>query len=217
MYSPYFLIFDLDGLLIDSERLYQKVSFDLCATYGKVPSDALFQRVIGRKLAESMVIYVEMLELPISPETLYKMIVSRMKKEIKDHLDLMPGAREILSRFYGTLPMALATGSSMELLEVIFERTQIAHFFNVIQTSDTIKKGKPNPEIFQRVMKKFSASPSQCLILEDAQNGVVAAKKAGAYVIAVPNEYTRDFDFSSANCVLPDLYHASNHIAERIH
>lgn len=212
--DKHFIIFDLDGLLIDSETLYQKATFELCARFGKAPNEEVFKKVIGRKLQESMRIYVEMMDLPISPQEMFTLMKDYMKNEIRSNLSLMPGAIEILDTFYNSFPLALATGSSQEILDVVFERTNIAHYFDVIQSSDEIKNGKPNPEIFLLTMHKLRARPEQCIILEDAENGVIAANKSGAYVVAVPNRFTATYDFSKANIIVNNLFDAATHISD---
>ncbi len=216
MTTKKYIIFDLDGLLIDSETLYQKASYELCSRFGKRPGPELFQRAIGRKLAESMAIYVEMMDLPVTPQELLVMMKDRMKQEIRNNLQMMPGAMDILKHFFNNYPLALATGSSQDLLKVVFERTKINHFFDVIQSSDEVQNGKPDPEVFLKTMHKLRARPGECIILEDAENGVVAAHNAGAYVIAVPNKYTAGYDFSKADIILPDLNAAIQHMENKL-
>jgi len=206
------LIFDMDGLLIDSEELYHKASFDICAIFGKVPTDDVFTRCMGQKLAHSMAVYVEMMDLPVSPEELLSMMHERMVRDINDNLKMMPGATDILKFYHKKIPMALATGSSTIILDAVLKKTQMAEYFDVIVSADVVDRGKPDPAIFLHAAKKLGVEPQSAVIFEDAQNGVIAGHAAGAYVIAVPNRFTLGADFSKADIVVSNLFQAKEQI-----
>lgn len=210
------LIFDMDGLLIDSEKLYRKASFELLNQFGKIPGEDLFKKCIGRKLAQSMAIYVEMMDLPVSPDKMLYLMQKTMTKLIGEELTMMPGALDILEFYNGKCPIALATGSTKTILKAVLEKTNIEKYFDVILSSDEVKNGKPEPDIFLKAMEKLQVENDKCIIFEDAQNGVIAGRRAGAYVIAIPNEHTIKYDFSAADIVVKNLYKAMDHLHDRL-
>jgi HAD superfamily hydrolase (TIGR01509 family) len=159
-----------------------------------------------------MAVYVEMMDLPVSPEELLSMMHERMVRDIHDKLVMMPGANDILNFYHKRIPMALATGSSSIILNAVLEKTQMAKYFDVIVSADVVERGKPDPAIFLYASKKLNVESHEVVILEDAQNGVIAGHDAGAYVIAVPNRFTIGADFSKADIVVNNLFQANDHI-----
>jgi len=124
----------------------------------------------------------------------------------------MPGLSHIIDAFYGRLKLAISTGAQKEFLDIAVDQLGIRDKFDVLQASDEIIRGKPDPEIFLKTCDKLGLEPKECMVLEDSENGVRAARRAGCFVIAVPSEYTHMQDFCSAHFVASDLQEAANHI-----
>lgn len=206
------LIFDMDGLMIDSERLYFQAEREIAKKYGKNVNDEILWKMMGRNPVESMTFFVEELRLSLSPIDALNMRNRIMREKLKIDLKPMPGLIHILDTFYGSLKLAVCTGTQKELLDIVMDGLDIRDKFAVMQTSDRIKRGKPDPEIYLASCKKLGFNPKNCVVLEDSSNGALAGKRAGCYVIAIPSEYTLGQDFSFVDFVADDLFHAEKHI-----
>jgi len=209
------VIFDMDGLMIDSERLYFEAQREIGHRFKRKVKDELLWKLMGRKPLESLEIFVLDLNLPLSPEQAKKMRDEIMREKMMNDLKPMPGLYHILDSLYGKLLLAVSTGAEQEFLDITLDQLNIRNKFSVLQASDEIKIGKPNPEIFLVTCSKLGVAPEDSIILEDSENGVRAGKNAGSYVIAVPSDYTRSHDFSAADFVAADLFKAAEHIHEK--
>jgi HAD superfamily hydrolase (TIGR01509 family) len=195
------LIFDMDGLMVDTERLYFASERDVAARFGKEVKDGVLWKMMGRK--------------PVAaPEKLLEMRDEIMRRKLREDLRPMPGLERIVGDFHGTLRLAVATGATREFLDIVMDRLGLRDRFDVLQHSDDIVRGKPDPEIYVRTCSRLALPPGDCAVLEDSENGVVAAKAAGCRVIAVPSEYSRTHDFSRADFVAPDLFRAASRVHE---
>jgi HAD superfamily hydrolase (TIGR01509 family) len=206
------LIFDMDGLMIDSERLYFQAERELASRFGREASDELLGRMMGRKGLESMGIFVKELKLPLTAEEALALRTPLMRRLIAEDLRPMPGLGHILEAFAGRLKLAVATGASRKLLDIVVDRLGIRDKFDLLLPSDGIKSGKPDPEIFLAACAGLGLPPAECVVLEDSGNGVLAGRRAGCYVVAVPSAYSREHDFSPADAVVPDLFRAAAHV-----
>jgi len=207
------LIFDMDGLMIDSERLYWQVEKDLARGYRKEVKEETLWKMMGRRPIEGLRIFVEDLELPISADEALALRDGLMREKYRDESEAMPGLFQILDTFYGKLKLAVCTGAQREFMEVVVDRLKIREKFEVLQASDEVKNGKPDPEIYLTTCAKLGLEPAQCIVLEDSSNGALAGKRAGCYTIGVPSEYSRGQDFSFVDFVASDLFAAEKHIS----
>lgn len=209
---PAALVFDMDGLMIDSERLYFAAEREMAAAHGKELRDEQLWPLMGRKPIESLRLLREILQIETSPEDLFAWRNRLMLEKMRHDLGAMPGLAEMLEAFNGRLKLAVATGAQQEFLDIALDTLRIRPNFDVLQTADGLERGKPDPEIYVLACRRLELPPAACVVLEDARNGVLAAKAAGCPVIAVPNDYTRGQDFSEADWVEPDLFAASRRI-----
>lgn len=207
------IIFDMDGLMIDSERLYFQAEREIARTHGKEIEDGILWKMMGRNPIEGMEILVRELDLPISPREAMRMRNDLMREKMRTDLKAMPGLNHIIDAFFGRLKLAVSTGAPREFLDMAVDQLGMRDRFDVLQASDEIIKGKPDPEIFLRTCDRLGLEPEECVVLEDSENGVRAARRAGCFVIAVPSEYTQKQDFGSACFVASDLYEAADHIS----
>lgn len=202
------LIFDMDGLMIDSERLYFEVERALARRYGKEVRDETLWRMMGRTPLEGLTIYVRELDLPLSPAEAVVIRNDLMREKMKNDLLPMPGLFHILDSFRGGRKMAVSTGAPREFMDIALDKLGIRERFDVLLASDAITRGKPDPEIFLKTCEKLGVPPDRTVVLEDSENGVIAGKRAGCAVVAVPNDYTRGQDFSRADFIAADLFEA---------
>lgn len=206
------VVFDMDGLMIDSEKVYWAVGRQIAREFGTEVSDQTLGKMMGRSPLQSVEIYVSDLGLDISPRELLELRERRVQQALRDGVEPMPGLMEVLGELKPRFKLGVATSAPMHLVEVIFRQLGLAPYFQVVQTSDDVKHGKPDPEIYLKAMSRLGVAPAECFVLEDSSNGALAGKRAGAYVIAVPSQYTRDQDFSFADYVASNLRDAARQI-----
>ena len=204
------LIFDMDGLMIDSERLYGQAQRVIARSFGKELRDDVLGRMMGRKPIESLAIFAEEHGISAAPEELLRMRNDIMRMKLTHELEPMPGLDHILETYHGVLKLAVATGAQEEFLDLVVDQLGIRGRFDVLQSSDDVVAGKPDPEIYLVTCRKLGVAPAEGVVLEDSSNGALAGKRAGCSVIAVPTEYTRTQDFSCADAVARDLFEASS-------
>lgn len=208
------VIFDMDGLMIDSERVYWTAGRELAGRYGKSVQDATLGRMMGRSPIDSITVYASETGIDIDPATLLEQRDARVLQILQESAAPMPGLFEALDRLQGGYKLAIATSAKRYLVDVIDRSVNFVRYFQAVQTSEGILHGKPHPEIYFKAMAKIEVRPTACVVLEDSSNGARAGKSAGAYTIAVPSEHTRDQDFSFADHVADNLLAAVDRIEQ---
>lgn len=198
--------------MIDSERLYFESQRQIAARFGKTVSDQTLWKMMGRKPIESIRIFIKDLDIPVEEEEILRMRNQMMRDKLKNDLVAMSGLYEIIKNFKVKMKLAISTGAPREFLDIILEKLQLRDVFAFCQTSDDVRNGKPDPEIYIKTCKGLGLHSGQCVVLEDSENGVVAGKRAGCYVIAIPSEYTSGHNFSIADFIADDLFAAQKHI-----
>lgn len=209
------IVFDMDGLMIDSEKVYWAVGRGLAREFGKEVSDQTLGSMMGRSPIKSMEVYAQELGLKQSPHELLEMREARVKRALEQGVDPMPGLFEVLGEFKSKYKLAIATSAPMYLVDVIAAKLRLRPYFDAIQTSDDVVHGKPDPEIYLKAMSRLDVPPTECAVLEDSSNGALAGKRSGAYTIAVPSRYTRDQDFSFVDYIAKDLKDAARHLEQK--
>jgi HAD superfamily hydrolase (TIGR01509 family) len=207
------IIFDMDGLMVDTEPLYWEVARNLAHAHGTSVADETLRRMMGRSRIDSMRIFAS--ECGIDKTCPEDLLIEREKLMLERYargVEPMPGLREILERFHGRLKLAVATSSPRKFTDVLLPALGVARYFDVIQTGDEITHGKPDPEIYLKAMSKLQAEPRQCIVLEDSHAGALSGHRAGAYVIAVPSHLTESEDFSFADARAESLQQAVKEI-----
>jgi HAD superfamily hydrolase (TIGR01509 family) len=206
------VVFDMDGLMIDTEGLYWAVGRQMARDFGKEVQDETLGQMMGRAPLDSVSIYASALGLSQSPEELLEMREARVMQAMQKGIEPMPGLFEVLETFKPKFKLAIATSAPMRFLNVVLDGLGLRRYFDALQTSDDITHGKPHPEIYLRAMAKLNIPPAECFVLEDSSNGALAGKRSGAYTIAVPSQYTRQQDFKFVDFVAKDLLDATAHI-----
>jgi HAD superfamily hydrolase (TIGR01509 family) len=203
-------IFDMDGLLVDTEGLYFKAESKIARRRGKHFTVSLMQKMMGHKAAQSIRIMMDNLgidgpieEIEALRDTLYRDLLDKGVKPMRGMLDLLTWLESHGYR------KAVATASKPEFKDIIFDHLDLHHRFEVVVTADQVSEGKPSPEIYQLALHHLCLDPRECIILEDSPPGLKAAKRAGCPCIIVPNRFTRSQNFSEADLVAPHLFHQS--------
>lgn len=198
------VIFDLDGVLIDSEGLYYRAYSEVLKPYGvSVSREEYEEHWIAQGTGPEYI--VAKAHLPISPDELRQLRSPVYLGFLQTEVTLMPHVEEALSRLAPHFALTVATNSNREHLDKVLQRFAIDRFFPVTVARQDYKGAKPLPDAFLTAAKKLGLSPSHCVVIEDTYRGVRAAVAAGMACIAVPNEYTLRNDFSRASLVLPSL------------
>lgn len=203
---PLAVIFDMDGLMIDSERLYIESERYMASLRGKELPDSVISKMMGHKPIESMGIFKADLGLSEPAEELLAERDVLMREKLKHDLVPMPGLFDLLHYLDGRQPLAIATGAPGPFLDLMLDGLKIRDRFGVLVCADDVKRGKPDPEIYLLAAERLGAPAARCLVLEDSSNGIRAAASAGCMTIAVPSVYTKDQDFSLADTVCESLH-----------
>lgn len=201
------VIFDMDGVLVDSEPYWFRTREEFTRDLGKSWTDALQRMTMGVSTVEWARIMVEQLELDMTIEELIKEIKRRMLAHYEERLPVLPGAVEAVHTAAKGYPVALASGSPTELIDKVLQLTGLDKVFKTVVYGDTISRGKPAPDIYFEAARRLAVSPAQCIGIEDSANGIRSLKAAGMKAIAVPSpEYPlADEILKMADHVLPSL------------
>lgn len=181
-------IFDMDGLLIDSEPYWKIAEKKVFGELGLELTDEQLRQVMGFRLSEVVKYWYnyQPWENPNFAKTEAD-VLACVKQLITDKADAMPGVYETLTQLKkANYKMALASSSAMELIEVVVDKLHIRSFFDLLWSAQFESYGKPHPAIFLSVADKLSINPTNCVVFEDAINGVIAAKAARMQCIAIP-------------------------------
>lgn len=182
-------LFDMDGLLLDTEIIYTQVTQQIVARFGKTFDWSIKSNMIGRRAEESSRYLVNALQLPISPEE-YLHERDALMKVAFPHCAELPGARRLISHLSNRgVPIAVASSSSRELYELKTQNHPWFEMFDIVVTGDDpdINLGKPAPDIFLRAAALIDAVPANTLVFEDAPSGLAAATAAGMRTVVVPD------------------------------
>jgi HAD superfamily hydrolase (TIGR01509 family) len=198
------VIFDLDGLLADTERLHMESYKTVLGRLGHELSDEVYIEHwirIGKGIRQ----YLEENSLDLDLEEIRELKKNEYNRLVAEEAQPMPGAIELLEELHGSKTLVLATSSYGHSADAVMTALRIERFFNLVAAKESSARVKPAPDIFIHVSDTLEVSPLDCVVLEDSEKGVIAAISAGMKCIAVPNKYTRNSDLSSATLVLDSL------------
>jgi HAD superfamily hydrolase (TIGR01509 family) len=204
------LIFDLDGLLVDSEPLAAKAMDDFLRRYQLQRRPWVHARMLGRRLPEAIAIVREGYEMSEPLDQLIDVYAKMRLDALRGVVQALPGGREVIE--WGRshrLKLALASSGMRAHCDLSLSETGLAGSFDAEITGDDVTHGKPAPDLFLGAVAKLGVEPSDCVVLEDAPAGVAAGKAASMRVIAVPHAGTPRAHFEPA----PDAFVASLHDA----
>jgi HAD superfamily hydrolase (TIGR01509 family) len=182
------VVFDLDGVLIDSEPIWERVTRELLARHGRTFDRVIADQHMGMRLVDVVAAVLEAHDLEIDPGEFAKDLLDNLLREFERTLTRMPGAEDALRLAESLgLAVALATGSPRRVADAVIAR--YGWRFDTICTGDDVERGKPAPEIYQLAAERLGVDPGACVAIEDSRNGVRAAKAAGMVCIAVPEPW----------------------------
>jgi HAD superfamily hydrolase (TIGR01509 family) len=183
------VLFDMDGTLVDSEKVWDVGLRELARRYGGELTAAARTRMVGTSMAESMdILHTDISQPWRDPEASVTWLENRVHELFADGLIWRPGARELLAAVRAAgIPSALVTATRRRLVEVALG-TIGAHNFDIVVCGDEVGNSKPHPEPYLTAAAKLGADPRRCVAIEDSPTGVASAQAAGCLVVAVPSE-----------------------------
>ena len=201
------VVFDLDGVLIDSEPVWERVRRELVAERGGHWAPDAQRKLMGMSTQEWARYLSEDLGVGLPPDQVAALVIDRMAASYREHLPLLPGAVEAVRRLAARWPLGLASSAPAALIETVLQSSGLRPYFPVTMSTEQVPHGKPAPDIYLAVTARLGCSPPDCAAIEDSSNGLRSAAAAGLRVIAVPRpQYPPDPDaLAAASLVLPSL------------
>jgi sugar-phosphatase len=182
------VIFDMDGLLINSEPFWKAVEIEVFKTVGIELTEEMCLDTVGLRIDEVVTYWHEKQPWSnISKQEIEDKIVNKMIERITNEGEALPGVYDVIEFFWNKkTPMSIASSSYLSIIEAVVKRLKLEGLFEVIYSAEFEKYGKPNPATFLTTAEKLGVSPTNCLVFEDSFNGVLAGKSARMITIAVP-------------------------------
>jgi HAD superfamily hydrolase (TIGR01509 family) len=203
---PRAVVFDLDGLMFNTEELYQYVGGELLRRRGKTFEADLLDQMMGRPPRVSLQLMIDWHGLDNTPDQLAAESEAIFATILDARLECMPGLTELLDALEEhRIPKAIATSSGRSFVTSVLSRFDFEPRFDFILTAEDVTDGKPHPEIYLKAAERFGLPPAQVLVLEDSENGCKAAVTAGTFAVAVPGGHSCRHDFSGATMQVDSL------------
>lgn len=202
------VIFDMDGVLVDSEPIWQDVAIDVFATVGVPLTPEICQESTGLGTAAFVKhIYTRLPWKHESQEQIGEKILTLAHDRIGADAREMPGATELVRYFYEQkIPLAVASASPMNIIEIVLERLDLRRYFTLWHSALLEARSKPFPDVYLGAARKLGVNPTACLAFEDSENGMKSALAAGMLTVSVPAAYEyHDPKFDAATLKIPSL------------
>ena len=210
------LIFDLDGTLANTEMLHYRAW-----------KETLLKNGVAQFTLETFLNYVGTSNEKVATDFIFsdkiaKSVAGLIREKQALYLEFIPeirlcdGVREILTRYHKNKVLAVASSSYRLEIMAILQANELAEYFSEVIGGDMVEKKKPDPEIYLKVQSLLDVAPDECIAFEDSASGLIAAKNAGMYGVAIPNEFTRRHDFSRADRILDTLAEVNEELLQQI-
>jgi HAD superfamily hydrolase (TIGR01509 family) len=201
------VVFDLDGVIVDSEQVWDEVREAYVRETGGTYTDESARDMMGMSSPEWSRYMAEALRVPGTPEEINAAIVERMLARYGEAPPLLPGALEAVRRIGASVPLAIASSSNRELIDVVLRASGLAADFRATVSSEEVPRGKPWPDVYLEAARRLGVDPVRCGAVEDSHNGIRSAKAAGMRVVAVPKAHYPPDDeaLGLADVVVPSI------------
>ena len=183
------VVFDLDGVLLDSEQVWDEVREQLVEKQGGRWHDRAQAEMMGMSSVEWSRYMHDELGVPDTPEEISADVVRRLEEVYRKRLPLIDGAHEAVERLAARCPLGLASSSNREVIDLVLDLSGLARLFRVTVSSEEVPRGKPEPDVYLEAARGLGVPPERCAAVEDSHNGIRSAKAAGMRVIAIPNQH----------------------------
>ena len=181
------VVFDLDGVIVDSEPVWEQVRRQVVAEHGGHWPPEAQQRLMGMSTGEWARYLSQDLGVGLPPQTVAAMVIERMQARYRDGVPLMPGAAGAVRELATRWPLGLASSSPPPLIDAVLDGAGLRECFRVALSTEQVSRGKPAPDIYLAVTDLLGFAPEACAAVEDSTNGLRSAAAAGLQVIAVPH------------------------------
>jgi HAD superfamily hydrolase (TIGR01509 family) len=181
------VVFDLDGLLLDSEQLWDEAREALARERGGRWHAKAQRDMMGMSSPEWSCYMHDVIGLREPPEEINRLVVERMEGLYRERLPLLDGAVEAVKRLAAPWPLGLASSSNRPLIDLALELSGMAPYFRVTVSSEEVERGKPAPDVYLEAARRLGVDPARAAAIEDSHNGIRSAKRAGMVAVAIPN------------------------------
>jgi HAD superfamily hydrolase (TIGR01509 family) len=183
------VVFDLDGVLLDSEQVWDEVRRDLVAREGGTWRPDATAAMMGMSSPEWSAYLHDVLGVPMPADAISDAVVAGVVARYDEQLPLLPGARDAVTRLAAHWPLGLASSSNRPIIEHFLDAGGLRPYFAVTVSSEEVARGKPAADVYLAAVERLGAVPARCAAVEDSSNGIRSAAAAGLAVVAVPNPH----------------------------
>jgi len=183
------VVFDLDGVLLDSEQLWDEAREELARERGGRWHERAQRDMMGMSSPEWSRYMHDVIGLREPPEEIDAEVVARIERRYRERLPLLPGAAEAVERLAARWPLGLATSSNREIVDLVLEVSGLDRFFRATVSSEEVPRGKPAPDVFLEAARRLRVAAERTAVVEDSENGILAGRAAGMRVVAIPNPH----------------------------
>lgn len=202
------VIFDMDGLLIDSEPLWNEAAIDVFKTFGVKLTNDLCNTTTGLRTREFIILWFNYFKIEhIDTKTAENLIFDSILKKVSERGVIMPGVHQIINFFHDKqFKIGIATSSPQSLIDLVVKLTGIAPYIHATSSAEDLPYGKPHPQVYLDCAEKLNANPTDCLCFEDSFNGMISAKAARMKCVIVPHgSVQKDERWGAADLKLSSL------------
>ena len=212
------VVFDLDGVLIDSEQTWSRVRGEVVARHGGQWTEADQRNVMGDNSRQWSAYIKRTWNVPLSEEEIFREVLAAMIAAYERELTVLPGARDAVAELSAHYPLAVASSSPRELIGVALRVAGFDSAFRATVSSDEVSHGKPAPDVYLLAAQRLGTPARECAAIEDSTNGIRAAVAAGMATIAIPNRAFPPPDdvLAQAHVVLPSLRELTPELVESL-
>lgn len=186
---PDAVIYDLDGVLADSEQLWNDAKRELVEEAGGQWREEAPGDMMGMSSPEWSAYMRDQLGVPLELDEVNREVVRRIEELYREHLPLLPGAVQSVRAVAAEWPVGLASSSNREIIDLFLSESGLRDAFAAAVSSEEVERGKPAPDVYLEATRRLDVAPAECVAVEDSSNGLRAAHAAGMRVIAVPNPH----------------------------
>jgi HAD superfamily hydrolase (TIGR01509 family) len=201
------VVFDLDGVIVDSEHVWDEVRQRLAEERGGRWHDQASRDMMGMSSLEWSRYMHDVIGLAEPPEEINAEVLRRLVAVYREELPLLPGAVEAVEALAARWPLGLASSSNRELIDLVLRVSGLERWFAATVSSEEVARGKPAPDVYLEAARRLDMPAERCAAVEDSENGILSAKAAGMRVVAIPNPQYPPADeaLAAADVVLPTV------------